>query len=112
MAQPSTIDASTSPSPEPAGADRHALLTSISTQLGSRREANWIVDHAGMDGAQALASARLISRDGDTRPPAQDISLLAILLADEHKASRRTLHDRANPVRERMPPVPMRVLFR
>ncbi len=37
---------------------RSRMVASIADQLGSQREAVWIVDHAGADGAQALADRR------------------------------------------------------
>ncbi len=40
------------------GGDRERLTASIAAQLGSAREARWIVEHAGVDGAQALADRR------------------------------------------------------
>ncbi len=46
-------------SPPPAGAaDRSALVASIAGRVGSRQEAVWIVDHGGVDQAQALADRR------------------------------------------------------
>jgi release factor glutamine methyltransferase len=47
------------PAGDPADGDRRSrLVASITDQLGSRREATWIVDHAGTDGARALATRR------------------------------------------------------
>ena len=40
------------------GGGPERLLASIAAQVGSAREARWIVDHAGADGAQALADRR------------------------------------------------------
>jgi release factor glutamine methyltransferase len=38
--------------------DRHRLEAAIATQLGSAREARWIVEHGGIEGARALADRR------------------------------------------------------
>lgn len=46
------------PCPTSGGEDRSRLVRSIATQLGSPREAGWIVEHGGLDRAQALADRR------------------------------------------------------
>lgn len=55
-ASPVSADAPDGPGNE--ADDRRRLVTTLAAQLGSRREASWIVDHAGPDQAQALADRR------------------------------------------------------
>jgi release factor glutamine methyltransferase len=43
----------------PVSGDRSGVEAAIAEQLGSRREARWIVDHAGTERAQGLADRRM-----------------------------------------------------
>lgn len=55
-ASPVSADAPEAPGNE--ADDRRRLVNALAGQLGSRREASWIVDHAGPEQAQALADRR------------------------------------------------------